>query len=199
MRAGAILYFLTVLLGAGGCSSVDVSVDYDPKTDFSKFRFWTWSPPSDQPKAAPVTNARVSPFMLQRVRGAVEQVLAQKGYVESSVEKSDFLVNIHTTLERHIEVDPYGWGYRWGPYPWGPYYDGYWGPGAVYSYEVITLIIDVIESAPPRRIVWRGIAQTPAQFGLTREEEEERVKSAVNEVFSQFPPPKGTGPITKSP
>jgi hypothetical protein len=189
MRFGSIVsYSMVLLAAAGGCSSLDVSVDYDPKVDFSKLRFWAWYPEADQSAEVGGSNPRMSPFTFQRARGAIEQVLGQKGFAQAPLEKSDFLVSVHTTLERHVQVDPYGWGYRWGPYAWGPYWDGYWGPAAVYSYEVLTLIIDIYDAAPSRHLIWRGMVQSPAQYGLSHEEEQERVRNEVNQVLLKFPP-----------
>jgi hypothetical protein len=171
----------------GGCSSLQVSTDYDRKVDFSKLRTWAWYPTPTQAVTAEKANPRVSPLTLQRAREAIQSVLTAKGYALVPDEKSDFLVAVHAATERHVEVDPFVVGWGWG-YGWGPYWDGYWGPPAVYAYDEGILIVDLIENKPDHKLVWRGLAHRPVRHGLSPEEREARIREAVDEMLSRFPP-----------
>lgn len=184
---------LVSLVAVSGCSSLDVSVDYDPKANFSALRTWAWyAEPAEAPrpeKAPPPVDSLTA----QRAKDAVALSLIAKGFGKVDAEEADFLVSVHSAIERHVRQIPPsgGWGltWSWGPgYAWGPYWDSYWGPPAVYVYREAALIVDVLEPRPALRLIWRGIGRRPVDSGLSPEEREKRIRETVREVLSGFPP-----------
>ena len=185
-------HLILATAGLGGCSPIDVAVDYDPKADFSKIRTWAWfqepagGSPSDH--APP----EVDPLTLQRSRKALEEVLSAKGFSMARPEEADVLIAVHSAIERRVTYGPsygWGWGWGWGPgYSWGPYWDGTWGPPSVYVYHEAAIIVDVLEQKPSQRLIWRGVARRTIDRGLTPEEREQRVREAIHELLAGFPP-----------
>lgn len=188
---------LSAVLGASldACSSTDVSVDYDPKVDFSKLRTWAWSVEgSGAGRPEKPDSQEASPLTLQRAKAAIEAALSAKGYRPVAPDQADMLVSVHFAIARRLDYyypdSAYypghaGWG--WG-YGWGPYWDGYWGAPAVYATPESVLILDILEPNPAKRLIWRGVARGPTDSGLAPEEREARIQQEVQEVLSGFPP-----------
>ena len=73
MKISAIVALAAVVLFAAGCSTIDVTTDFDPATDFSTFKTFKWvdAKGSDLDK---------QPLVKARVRDAVIATLKSKGY-----------------------------------------------------------------------------------------------------------------------
>jgi hypothetical protein len=173
-----------LLLGAvvaGGCSSMQISSDYDPSVDFSRLQSYGWMPDS-RPDTG---NPRLDSSLLDaRVRRAVDIQLAARGHSEVSPDEADFLVSYHVGLESKLDVDTfydsygYGWGRGYGPMM----YDT-----VVREYEQGTLLLDFVDPKT-RNLVWRGSASAEITTGGTPEKRQERVDKAVARMLERFPP-----------
>jgi hypothetical protein len=169
-----------------GCSSSTVSVDYDPKTDFTQVHSWAWASPSVSAPRHP----RLSPFTLERARRAIEDVLSRKGYAMSAPDRADFTVSVQEALGQRIEPAPasVGWGWGWGHPGWGYGWTGYWDGPSYYQVEETILVIEFRQGAAPGRLVWRGVVRRPLDEELPPEEQEARIRAMVEELLSRFPP-----------
>jgi hypothetical protein len=156
----------------GGCSTLSVSSDYDPKQDFSKMKTWAWAPvpPQADGSADPLG---VSSLALERIHRAVEREMNLKGYPMVDAPGADFWVKHYAVQEQRIRVDP---GYDWG-------HDD------VSSYAAGTIIIDVV-NPKDKRMVWRGTASDVIDPDLSPDEREKRIQEAVHEILAKFPPKK---------
>jgi hypothetical protein len=165
---------LAPLLAAAlcACSSLETSFDYDTAADFSRLSTYTW--------IETTPGAEASSLTLQRVRAAVDEALAARGYRADS-QAPDFLVAAHISTEERTQVTD--WGYTYAPR--GAWY------GArdidVYTYQEGTLILDVVDAAS-RSLMWRGTASRMVDPSWTPEEREEIVREAVAELLERFPP-----------
>jgi hypothetical protein len=156
----------------GGCSSLSVTSDYDPKQDFSKMKTWAWAPIPPQADGSTDPLA-VSSLALERIHRSVEREFNLKGYPMVDPQGADFWVKHYAVQEQRIRVDP---GYDWG-------HDD------VSSYAAGTIIIDVV-NPKDKRMVWRGTASDVIDPDLSPEEREKRIQEAVHEILGQFPPKK---------
>lgn len=180
-----VLALAAVALALPGCSSFQVSSDYDPAVDFSQYGAYAWLPdpdPTESSEAGPVDG-----LLRQRIERAVDDVLAGKGMrrVESQND-ARLLITDHIDVQQKFRVNTtqYGYGYgRWGYYGAG-YTDTY-----VDQYEEGTLILDFID-AETKQLVWRGTAQSRLRDERTPEEREERVREAVEAILERYPPAK---------
>jgi hypothetical protein len=163
-----------------GCSTMQITTDYDPDTRFDAYRTWAWAPEPPQRTGDP----RVDNDLLdKRVRRAVERELPARGYqqIESG---ADFLVNYHAALASRIQVQAIGSAYGYGPGAWDPI-----APGGVYArtYEEGSLILDIVDGKT-KELTWRGIARAQVYPADGPEEREQEVNEAVRMILERFPP-----------
>jgi len=182
------LFVLTMLaLGALGCVTFPVDYDFDPGADFSGYRSWYWLPPS------PSGDPRIDNDLVNaRIRRAVEQSLAARGYAKTSTGEGDFGIGYHGFIQGKVDVRTidryYGYGPGWGRY--GAYYPG---PVAtetyVDQYDEATLIVDIVDNSS-RQLVWRGSTSARVRDEESPEKREARTREAVDAILAKFPPPK---------
>lgn len=180
-----------VLCFISGCSSIKVTSDYDPSVSFSRFHSYEWI--LDAPKKTGDPRIDGNSLLQNRVRLAVDNQLASKGYQKVTLESPDFLVTYHVTLDKQTEIQTInsynqygqGWGWRYGR----SYYPtmNYGTETLVYSYEQGSLIVDIVEPKS-RELVWRGSATDKVNFSNSPEQKEQQINEAVQKLLEQFPP-----------
>ncbi len=151
------------------CSSLDTSIDYDTKADFSHLSNYAWIETGD----ASLTG--------RRIQTAVDAALGRRGYALAS-EAPSFLVAAHIGRQDRVQVTDWGYSY--------PRYGGAWygaGDLDVYTYQEGSLVLDVID-AKTRELMWRGTATRVIDPGWTAEERDKIVAEAVEALLEHFPP-----------
>ena len=179
--------FWFVALGA--CSTMNITSDYDPSTNFTGLTTYNWMP---DPQATTGDPRVDNPFLDSRIRNAVDGTLAAKGYPVSDT--PDFLVGYHAAVKDKKDVrtinTSYGYGSGWG-WKYDDRYRPYGWTGApetfVYEYEEGSLIIDIVKPES-NELIWRGSAQAEVDESASREKREKRINKAVERIFAQFPP-----------
>ncbi|MCF6269581.1 MAG: DUF4136 domain-containing protein [Melioribacteraceae bacterium] len=178
-------YFKAVLviglLSFWGCASMSTTMDYDPNTDFSKYKTYSWfdgEMPADDALSA-------NPLAKKRVVSSIDSYLASKGYTSASSDV-DFVVIVHAGTKEKMQINNYGYGgYGYGMYGrgWGPGY----GPSQtdVTYYDETTLVIDIAD-ADKKELVWRGTGTGIIRGKLTDEERDEVIAT----ILANFPPKK---------
>jgi hypothetical protein len=187
------VWILAALLGAvsGGCATLEVQTEFDPRADFSGFETWVW-----MPREPPATgDPRLDNAILHsRIRAVVEEQLALQGFRKLASGTPDFLVSFHAAIDQRLDVSTVDRSYpRHGGGPYGG--AGRWGGGWVHSsetrvreYELGSLILDIADNRT-RDLVWRGFAQ--AEVGQRSQDQarrDERLREAVRRMLEQFPP-----------
>ena len=177
----AILSIIAVL---GGCAeSIQVNSDYDPATNFSGFHTYNWLPAPQNAIGGPSNS-----LLDARIREAVENQLALRGYDKQTTGSPDFLVNYHVVVKGVLDVrtihDTYGYGRR---------YRGGWGGGMGTSTTYVreaqqgTVFLDFL-NPQTQDLLWRGTAQGYIDPSLKPEEKTKRIHKAVGLLLDQFPP-----------
>lgn len=176
MKLQAATLACFALLTASCATTPKVTFDADPSADFSSFRTYSWAYSS-----AP---SGVNPLLTQRVKTAVESVLATRGYTKA--DPGNFAVGFTLGARDRVEVSSLG---SYGPYfrPWGG-----WGGGInqvdVRNITDGTLTIDIYDTAK-KAPVWHG---TATEQVTSSSASEEKVNEAVTAVLANFPPPAAT-------
>jgi hypothetical protein len=165
------------LAAAAGCSGISTTTDYDPATDFSKYRTWAWM------DSGPA-NEKIDPLTDGRIRTAVETQLIQQGYrkVEGN---PDFAVKYHAAVQQKIESRPttvsVGYGFRYGAVGLSS--------SEVYTYNEGTLVLDFVDPKA-KDLIWRGTAAGSVDPSRSPEERTARIQEAVAKILGRYPPKK---------
>jgi hypothetical protein len=177
LRALALPLFAAAVAALAGCSSLELGSDYDPATDFTRFKTFDFKEGS-KPR---------NPVARRSVEYAIQTALEGRG-MKAVDGKADLDVFVHFVLDARIQWDTYGYG-TYGWYGWG------WGGAAVTTGRVIptgTVLIDLVD--PARKVpVWRGIVKDDISTSLEPEEREKKAIGIARQLFENFPPQKKKG------
>lgn len=183
-------FCLLLLVLLSGCSSMQISSDYDAEADFAALRSYDWLAAPKIKSGDPAV--QYNSLLGQRVKTAVEKQLAAKGFVQEGG-SPDFLVTYHVAVDQKVSVtylnELYGYGPGWGPgYRRRMLHYGYPGRDVLLSeYQQGTLIIDIVR-AGDKQLIWRGTASDEVYPDSSMEVRERRVREAVDKIFALFPP-----------
>ncbi|MGA6926904.1 MAG: DUF4136 domain-containing protein [Desulfosarcina sp.] len=183
IKKGWIALIGTILL-MGGCSGINVSQDYDPTTNFQPLDTFSWATDTQAPSGDPRID---NPLQDARIRKAVERVLKQKGFDEST-DSPSFQVRYQYDLRQKIEADGTAGGIGFGIGSYGRHGGIAIGTGnGVQEYDESTLIIDMV-APPSQTLLWRG-SGTQRFVEYTDPEKASRdINTLVEKILSQFPP-----------
>ncbi|MGV3538296.1 MAG: DUF4136 domain-containing protein [Rufibacter sp.] len=185
---GLVLGLLVV--GFSGCApSFNVSTDYDQATNFQQYQTWSWY--QDQPIAKSDSSRRYSTFLDKRIKTAVENEMARRGFKKaSSRDQADMLLaydltigNVQRVRPDYISVPMIGYGYYYG-YRYAYRYNRLYDNTTVQQYQEGTLILDIVD-AQTNELVWRGTSETT---GSERSLNQEKVQEIVTHILAKFPP-----------
>jgi hypothetical protein len=160
------------------CSSLNISTDYDPTQDFSKYKTYRWAKLKERDPGDILSK---NPMLRKRVQVAVNKVLKEKGFEELKEGKPDFIIFIHAGIQQRMNVYHHG-GYHYGGW-WGPY-GGY---TSVSHYKQGTLVVDIVDTEE-KELSWRGIASDIVQSYSDPEELQEELDYVISVMLEDFPP-----------
>ena len=165
-----------------GCGGIQVNTDYNPETDFTRFRTFAWAEGSGVGE-----DIRVSgDLMDQRFRRAIESELVSRGMEKSTSGQPDAFVGYQVALDDRVDyqtINTYygsGWGYR------GVYGGVRATQTTAREYTVGTLVIDVYDPRL-RELVWRGAGEGRVKQARNPEESQERINQAVTVILEKLP------------
>ncbi len=170
LRRTAALGF--ALLLSACANTPTVSTAFDPATDFSRVRSYSWI---GKPEAA-------TPLMQQRIVDGVDARLQAGGWKLAS--NGDVHVAAYVSSKEKLDPNSYyaqvgytGWG-GFGPPPPNT-------PAATDTIEVGTLVVDVFDGKT-KRSMWRGTASGTLQSDPARMNA--MLQAALDKMFATFPP-----------
>lgn len=180
--------FWPVLLLAvlSGCSTMQISSDYDAAANFAALKTYDWMPEPQKVTGDPKID---DPFIERRIRDAVDNQLAAQGYNKLVSGDADFLIGYHVALDKRLVVSTMNeyYGVVVGP-RWHHSTPRWYGSETyVYDYDEGSLILDIIE-ARSRTLLWRGSARARVDTTANAERKTKRINEAVKKILAQFPP-----------
>ncbi|MEA3371740.1 MAG: DUF4136 domain-containing protein [Campylobacterota bacterium] len=169
-----IFSFIVSALLFVGCSTLDVSVDYDESYDFKSA------------KSFAVDNSVGSSqntLFGERVVNALNSELTLKNYTKSSKEEADLIFVFHASAKEKSDVQTSigmsGYrGYRYGGMMMSTTH--------TYEYKEGTLVVDAL-SPKTKKVVWRGIGVKELSEKETPQERTKAVNAAVKKIMEKFP------------
>ena len=160
-------------LGITACSTLELNTDYNPGTDFSGYRTFSF-----REGAKPA-----NPVAARSVEYAVTLALEGRG-LKNVETGGDLLIWGHFVRDEKIQVESYGYGtYGWYGYGWG----GGVTTTTVRRIPVGTVMIDLVD-AKKKELVWRGIVKDEISTTAYPEEREQKAIKVARELFAGFPP-----------
>lgn len=180
----AVLLVLGLAFTAG-CTGVRVSQDYDPGTDFARLQHYAWQTDQEEENGNPLAD---NPLLRQRIRDAVNQSLAGKGYREVPADQADFLVRHRYQVRQKIGSENVRTGIGIGTGSSGTFGGiGIGTGGGVREYNEGTLVIDIID-AGTGELLWRGMGSREVFAHSSPEETTRAVNETVTKILAPFPP-----------
>lgn len=191
MKRFLLLGFMSTLLAFfSGCSTLNVSTDFNPAYDFTTLKKYAWIDKTNTPGCDTRIN---NDLVIDRVRAAVEKTLAAKGYVKTSTASPDFMVSWHGAIDKKLQMESIDHFYS--PYGYGALSrDPFWGGSTMRTtttreYEVGTLIVDILDPVG-HKLIWRGTGKDRLHGNDNPEEITRRINEAVTAIMEDFPPGK---------
>jgi hypothetical protein len=186
---GAVIVIAICALASGLSFALQTSTEFSSKTDFNKFKTWSWGP-ADVPG---------NPKAEKRIHDDVEAQLAARGWKKIDEGQGDAVVSVHGVVK---DVDNYdvlysGWapGWNWSGVGIGS------GVGTTVQSRVRqgTLVIDVFDAAS-KSLVWRGTAEGTVGAPSEVEANMKKIDQAIEKLLKRFPPtPDARTPDVKAP
>jgi hypothetical protein len=179
-----------ILLLASACASPKIGYDYDPGANFSSYHKYEWM----QGKQEKTGDRRVDNSQLDiRIRTTIGAQLHMKGYTAAN-ERPDFYVAYYVRLSDmapDVTSQYLSEGMAGGAFihsidtrsSSNANTEGNDAPSSLAG----TLLIDIIDAAS-NKLVWRGTAAGAVDPGLTSQQRDERIRTTVRSVLSNFPP-----------
>ena len=179
------MMMLAILTTLVGCTTVQVSQDYDPDADLARYRTWQWR----EPIQASAGDVRAdNPLLNKRIRRAVENHLTSR-QIKATQGQPDFYLAYRLSIVQKIQGDSYYSTVGVGSY-YHPWYGGYGGLGSetiIRQYEESRLTIDML-AADTKDLLWRGTGIFRFKTYATPEEAAEAMQQTVDRILWQFPP-----------
>lgn len=178
---GNLLLSVLALAAVSGCASLTVRRDYDAEHDFASFKTYTW-----QHEVQPETgNPRIDNSLLDdRIRRAVNNTLAGKGFRQVDRSDADFLVAYFRDYRSRITGG--SWNVGVGRSGYGRY--GSVGYGSdISEYDESILTLDIL-SPEDERTIWRGVGIRTTYEGSSPDKITRIVNKAVSKILKKFPP-----------
>jgi len=184
MKRTHIFIILFFTLNMSGCTTFDISNDYQKSYNFQELTTYAWLPGLK----LDIGDGRIDDWALaKRIKTAVETELNKKGFKKVEYGNEDFLLGFAAALNTPLYRDKL---YEYQMKERGRMRIVFQERSAYQhpTYDNGTLIIDVIKP-DTNEIVWRGSAQAGIQIDyVSAEKKKKRLFKAVGQILNKFPP-----------
>jgi Domain of unknown function (DUF4136) len=157
-----------LLLTAGRLTAQQVTYNFMPGTDFSKYHTYKW--------VEIPSNIHPNQIVDQEIRQAINNALAAKGFTLSTGPTADLYVGYQCAVDQERQWN--AWGMR-----------GFGGMGQATSSTIQngTLAVDFYDPTS-QQLIWRGQATKTLNPSGNQEKDMQRLNSAAVKLLKNFPP-----------
>ena len=162
-----------LLLMCAFAAAQDVTSNYVPGTDFSKYHTYKWVTiqGSEQPNQ----------IVDQQIKMAVDEQLAKKGLTKVEGDApAEMYVGYQVSMNQQEQWNAYGTGGGWR---WG----GGMASATSSTIQVGTLGLDFYDPSP-QTLIWRGTATKTLNPSKDPQKNQENLDKAVAKLLKDFPP-----------
>lgn len=188
------LLFVILAIFISGCSSLQVSVDYDSKYDFRALSTFS---------VVYVKKNDNRNFTRGRISKILERYIEKKGYKKVDKSKADFYFIVHLNVTKKTQIETnyetigiqptrFNRGYLYDPLdPRLNMVDAYYPPDVrvttnTYEYKKGKLIIELFD-VKQKEVVWQGIARDELSGEFSQEEKSAYLNKVIKLLFKDFP------------
>lgn len=165
------LLILTLALGIAACASgPNIITNYDPGTDFSKYKTFVM-------KKGQASSDSIAAAMIER---SLAGALQARGFTRVDT-GGDLNVFPHFMIGKNTQLNTTGYGgygMRWG---------GGMQTTTVTEIPTGTLVVDLVD-VKANNLVWRGIAKDELSTTSTPEQRQQKADAAAAKLFENFQP-----------
>jgi hypothetical protein len=175
MKNGVIQMGLALglmLLAGGSALAQNVTYNFMPGTDFSKYHTYKWITES---------NTHPNQIVEQQIKDAIDQQLATKGLTKTDGETADLFVGYQVSVNQERQWNAYGGGMGWR-------FGGGMATATSSTIQVGTLVLDIYEPSS-KQLVWRGQATKTLSPSSNPEKNQQNLNRAMARLLKNFPPP----------
>ena len=170
-RVGRLVCLLFVALVVGtGCKAQDVTYNFMPGTDFSKYHTYKWV----------VIEGASHPnqIMDQEIKQAVDSQLASKGLTKTDSDKADLYVGYQIAVDQERQWNAWGTGRGFG---------GGMGSATSSTISIGTLVLDMYDPGT-KQLVWTGHATKSIDPSSNQEKNMKSLNKAMEKLLKNYPP-----------
>jgi hypothetical protein len=168
-------FWLALLVGLLFTPSVvvaqDVTHNFMPGTDFSKFHTYKWVNIEG--------GAHPNQIMDAQIKQSVDSQLASKGLTKTDSDKADLYVGYQVAVDQEKQWNAYGIGGRWG--------GGGMGTATQSTLSVGTLVLDMYDPSK-KQLVWTGKATKSLDPSSNQEKNQKNLDKAMTKLLKDYPP-----------
>lgn len=171
--ACGVIFLAAVVVGCSG--GVNVDQEFEPETDFKRYKTWWWLLDSPTEKAVAASSQTFVKEYDAYFKGVVEDQMTEKGLVRVETNpdiRVSYLVGIKGTS---------------GLINWDMDYLAQMQHAEVYKSRGGVVIIDFVD-ARSGELIWRGTGTGAANVDPTPDMVKENVNKAVKKILGQYPP-----------
>jgi hypothetical protein len=172
--AVAVALVGVLALGAGVALAQDVTVNYVPGTDFSKYKTYKWVEIQGAEKPDQIIDTQI--------KQAIDKALATGGLTKVTADKSDLYIAYQVAYSKEQQWNTYNVG---GPYAWR--YGGGSGQATSTTITIGTVALDMYDPAA-KELVWKGQASKTLSNEKDPAKRQKNIDKAMAKLLKDFPP-----------
>jgi Domain of unknown function (DUF4136) len=162
-----------ILFACGSVLAQDVSYNFVPGTDFTKYKTYKW---------VTIAGAEYPNQILdQQIKQSIDSQLAAKGFTKSDGDNIDLLVGYQVSITQQQQWNAYGTGMGWRM-------GGGMATATSSTLQVGTLAFDAYDPAA-KQLLWRGSATKTLNPPKDPTKRQKNLDKAVAKLLQNFPPP----------
>jgi hypothetical protein len=162
---------VTLVLTAWPVSAQDVTHNFMPGTDFSKFHTYKWVNIEGGAHPNQIVDAQIEQ--------SVDSQLASKGLTKTDSDKADLYVGYQVAVDQEKQWNAYGMGGRWG--------GGGMATATQSTLSVGTLVLDMYDPST-KQLVWTGKASKTLDPSSNQEKNQKNLDKAMAKLLKDYPP-----------
>jgi len=175
IRLAAVVAVLGVLaIGVGAALAQDVSTNYVPGTDFSKYKTYRWVEIQGAEKPDQIVDTQI--------KQGIDKALTAGGLTKVTGDKADLYVAYQIAYTKEQQWSTYNVG---GPYAWR--YGGGSGTATSSTIAIGTVALDMYDPAA-KELVWKGQASKTLSNEKDPAKRQKNIDKAMAKLLKDFPP-----------